>query len=79
MHFLGNVRSREYRASKRPRREVFLRGAVVKDLRLWLRFLDYAGEGMTLNLMTIRFPTNIGRSDACEHGIGGYSLITGNQ
>ncbi|MGH7955273.1 MAG: hypothetical protein ACREOZ_04860, partial [Gloeomargaritales cyanobacterium] len=32
---------------------------------------------MSLNLLTYRVPTHVFRSDACEHGIGGYSLLSG--
>jgi hypothetical protein len=47
------------------------------DLKLWLRFLEQAVNGISLNLLTFHRPTHIGRSDASEHGIGGFSATTG--
>jgi hypothetical protein len=47
------------------------------DLKLWLHFLEQAVNGMSLNLLTFRHPTHIGRSDASEHGIGSFSATTG--
>jgi hypothetical protein len=47
------------------------------DLKLWLRFLEQAVNGISLNLLTFHHPSHIGRSDASEHGIGGFSATTG--
>jgi hypothetical protein len=47
------------------------------DLGLWLRYLHQATDGISLNLITFWLLTHIGRSDACEHGIGGFSAMTG--
>jgi len=51
--------------------------AEMKDLVLWKDFLVVAHTGIDLNLLTTREPNNILRTDACEHGLGGYSLKTG--
>jgi hypothetical protein len=50
---------------------------VLKDLKLWKRFINYAAKGVSLNLLTFRLPNNIVRVDACPWGVGGYSLTTG--
>ena len=49
----------------------------MKDLVLWKDFLVVAHTGIDLKLLTTREPNNILRTDACEHGLGGYSLKTG--
>jgi hypothetical protein len=74
-HFLGRVRTAKHKASKR--RHVRLSPAVQADLTLWLSFLQAAGQGIDMNLLTFRHPTHVSRADACEHGLGGYSLVTG--
>ena len=45
----------------------------IADLHLWLKFLQQASNGINMNLLTYRQPTVEYLSDACEHGIGGYS------
>jgi len=49
----------------------------MKDVVLWKDFLAVAHTGIDLNLLTTREPNNILWTDACEHGLGGYSLKTG--
>jgi hypothetical protein len=44
---------------------------LLEDFELWKGFLD------SLNRLTFHPPSWIERSDACEHGIGGFSAITG--
>jgi hypothetical protein len=74
-HFLGRIRTAKHKASKR--RQAHLSPAVQADLSLWLSFLAAAGQGIDMNLLTFRHPTHVSRADACEHGLGGYSLVTG--
>lgn len=74
-HFLGRLRRLQQAAehggsaSPDPAQEA--------DLRLWLQFLDQAQTGLDMNLLTYRAPTHAYRSDASEHGIGGFSALTG--
>jgi hypothetical protein len=44
---------------------------LLEDFELWKGFLN------SLNWLTFHPPSWIERSDACEHGIGGFSAITG--
>jgi hypothetical protein len=44
-----------------------------KDLKLWRNLLKCAIAGVSLNLLVFRNPTHVYRSDACEHGLGGYA------
>ena len=48
-----------------------------KDLKLWISFIEKANRGIDLNLLVDRMPDWMIRTDACEHGLGGYSLTTG--
>jgi hypothetical protein len=74
-HFLGRLRSAVLRANKF--KGTRLSSEETKDLVLWKDFLVVAHTGINLNLLTTREPNNILRTDACEHGLGGYSLKTG--
>jgi hypothetical protein len=75
-HFMGRIRAAKYSASKRRHTRLSL--DVQLDLKLWLAFLASAGTGIDMNTLTFRHPTHVSRVDACEHGIGGYSLVTGH-
>jgi hypothetical protein len=46
----------------------------IKLLRLWQSFLHQAQSGIRLSLLTTRRPTNIIHTDACPHGLGGFSV-----
>jgi hypothetical protein len=74
-HFMGRIRSAKHSASKR--RHTRLSVDVQLDLALWLEFIASAGAGIDMNNLVFRHPTHVSRVDACEHGIGGYSLVTG--
>jgi hypothetical protein len=74
-HFLGRLRSAAIRADKF--KGTRLSSEETKDLVLWKDFLVVTHTGIDLNLLTTREPNNILRTDACEHGLGGYSLKTG--
>jgi len=74
-HFLGHLQSTVLRDNKF--KGTRLSSKETKDLVLWKDFLVVAHTGIGLNLLTTREPNNILRTDACEHGLGGYSLKTG--
>jgi hypothetical protein len=74
-HFLSRLRTALYAAQHRH--ETSLLAAQKADLQLWLRFLRWAYDGISLDLLSFCQPTRILRSDACVHGIGGYSLTSG--
>jgi hypothetical protein len=46
-------------------------------LQLWRKLLRKASNGINMNLLTFRRPTNITITDACMSGIGGFSVTTG--
>ena len=70
-HFLSRIRQLKTKA--RFRRQVSIPALVLADLDLWIDFLQTAHNGISMNLLTYRSPTHLYRSDACEHGLGGYS------
>ena len=47
------------------------------DLEMWIKLLDRAHEGESMNLLTCRVPTNVVIADSCPYGMGGFSLRTG--
>ena len=55
-----------------------LKPQVLADLRLWLSFLCLTIKGVVLNLVSFRAPTHVFRSDAAEHGIGGFCARSGH-
>jgi len=75
-HFLGRLRSAVIRAADKFK-GTCLSSEETRDLVLWKDFLVVAHTGIDLNLLTTREPNNILRTDACEHGLGVYSLKTG--
>ena len=74
-HFLSRLHTALF--ATQQRRWTTLRTAQQEDLRLWLRFLQSAHDGISHNLISCHKPTCLLRTDACMHGIGGYSLHTG--
>ena len=47
---------------------------VKEDIRLWVKFIDKTTtQGVSLNNVTFTEQTSTLYSDACEHGIGGYT------
>ena len=74
-HVLGRLRSAVIRADNF--KGTRLSSKETKDLVLWKDFLVVAHTGIDLNLLITREPSNILRTDACEHGLGGYPLKTG--
>ena len=74
-HFMSYLRWLLHTAHKG--RSLKLRPQVLADLRLWLAFLQLAQKGISLNLISFRIPTHVFRSDAAEHGMGGFCGISG--
>jgi len=74
-HFLGRLRSAVLRANKL--KGTRLSSEEIKDLLLWKDFQVVAHTGVDLNLLSTQEPNNLLRTNACEHGLGGYSLKTG--
>jgi hypothetical protein len=65
-----------YRAKAR-RGWTVLSSNELQDLGLQADFISLAKSGLSLNNVSYRKPTVIYRSDACEFGLGGYNLVSG--
>jgi hypothetical protein len=74
-HFLGRLRALLYSFELRRWGHRNLSPETQKDLKLWLSFLKRAAAGVSLNLLVFRPPTHVYRTDACIHGLGGYSNL----
>ena len=74
-HFINRLRHEETKAAKH--RSTKLSAESKADLALWLRFIDYAKTGISINSIIFRKPTSISITDACETGMGGYDPLTG--
>ena len=74
-HFLSRLRDAQYRAEKFTQTRLSV--AELDDLRLFKDIINTAARGIDLNLLSLRAPTEFGRTDACETGLGGYSLTSG--
>ena len=71
LHFLSRLR--QLRDQAEGRRGIKVTEAVKDDLRLFLRVINLAKTGISMNLLTFRLPTHVYRSDACPAGLGGYN------
>ena len=74
-HFLNRIRTAEMRAKVHGATRLSVE--VRRDLDYWLALLDRAKNGIDMNLLVSRLPDHIIRTDACEEGLGGFSLTTG--
>jgi hypothetical protein len=74
-HFINRIRQDEAKARKH--RSTRISTETKKDLKLWLKLIEYANDGISLNSIVFREPTSISISDACETGMGGYDPMTG--
>ena len=71
-HFLSRLREWHHR-SKNKRHPTQMSTECRLDLMLMLDFLHKAKQGVDMNIVSYRKPTNIYRSDSCPFGLGGYS------
>jgi hypothetical protein len=74
-HFIGRLRALSYSFGLNRWGHRHLSSEIQKDLKLWLSFLKRAATGVSLNLLVFRSPTHVYRTDACTHGLGGYSNL----
>ena len=76
-HFLNRLRKLTYVALSCKWGKASITANVRDDLVLCLEFLKLAKEGVSINTLVFAEPTHYYRSDACEHGLGGYSILSG--
>ena len=70
-HFINRLRRLMEHADKF--RSASITDEAKADLRLWIEFMQYASNGISINSVIFRKPTTIVLTDASEMGIGGYS------
>jgi hypothetical protein len=71
-HFLGRLRQRLH-INQSARQHLSFSKDELADLQLWTKFLHSAREGISLNSLTLRQPSQIGLSDSCPFGMGGFT------
>jgi hypothetical protein len=71
-HFLGRLRQRLH-ISQSANQHLSFSQEEMADLHLWTRFLLSARRGISLNNLTLRQPSQIGLSDSCPFGMGGFT------
>jgi hypothetical protein len=76
-YFLGDIRAAKDAAVRSKTSRCILRETVRQDLHLWKELLQYAKDGMSMDMLTTRHPNHWCRNDACARGIGGYNLRSG--
>jgi hypothetical protein len=58
-------------------KKIYLKKAILDDLELWMSILSKLHKGISMNLITFRPPDRIIWTDACEYGLGGYTIPLG--
>ena len=75
-HFLSRLR-RQLDRGKSKKHRLQLSSAELDDLHLWSIFLKAANDGISLNNIVLRTPTQLCWSDSCPLGLGGFDLNSG--
>ena len=70
-HFLSWIQCLKYTA--KFKRHCTISRLGLANIHLWLDFLSQAHKGIIMNLIAYCNLTHVYRSNACEHGLGGYS------
>jgi hypothetical protein len=71
-HFLGRLRQCLHFV-RNSQQEITLSKEEIADLSLWVHFLLNARQGISMNLLTLRRPSQGGISDSCPFGMGGFT------
>jgi hypothetical protein len=72
-HFISRLRELLWKAKASPRWKTKIPPQCINDLQLMIFFIKKAHEGVSMNQIAYRKPTQAYRSDLCPAGIGGYS------
>jgi hypothetical protein len=67
-HFMSQMR--DLHTTARRRRSIKIKYECLKDLEMFLGFLKFANNGISLNSIAFRRPTHIYRIDSCPAGLG---------
>jgi hypothetical protein len=74
-HFMNRIRAAKCRAVKYG--SIHLTLLERSQISFWKILLKRAFEGVSMNTVVTQVPDCIYRNDACEYGLGGFSLKTG--
>jgi hypothetical protein len=77
-HFLSRLRHLRIFSEKSRTQQTTISIEVKRDLNLFQKFLRWANNGISLNLISYRSPTIFLRSDASSTGLGGYNIYSGH-
>ncbi len=77
-HFLSHFRALRMVCEKTNKKVAFLPTPILDDLILFKKFLQWARNRISINLVSSHYPSRFIRTDACEYGLGGYNIYTGN-
>jgi hypothetical protein len=72
-HFLARLRHRLVKKQAGNQQITILRYEH-EDLKLWVEFLAMPNPGISMNRVTHRQPSQMGWSDSCTAGMGGFTL-----
>jgi hypothetical protein len=72
-HFLKRLRLRIL-IWRHKKQQITLSRDKTDNLKLWVKFLQQAKEGISLNCVTIQTPSKLGWSDSCPFDLGGFLL-----
>ena len=72
-HFLSRLQDRldKTKSAKNKYARIHLNPSLIKDLKLWLAFLDKAHSGINMNILVFRELNTVYRTDASEYKLGG--------
>jgi hypothetical protein len=76
-HFLSRIRHLRISSEKSRTQQTTISMEVKRDLNLFQKFLRWANNGISLNLISYRSPTIFLRSDTSSTGLGGYNIYSG--
>jgi hypothetical protein len=71
-HFLGHLCQRLH-FIRNNGQQITLNAQEIADLVLWTHFLSQARAGISMNLLTLRQPSQVRISDSCPFGMGGFT------
>jgi hypothetical protein len=72
-HFIVRL-CRRLLCKRAGNQEITISRAEREDLTLWVDFLATANAGISMNRITHRKPSQIGWSDSCTAGLGGFTI-----
>jgi hypothetical protein len=76
-HFLSHLRSLRIANEQANNKIICIMGTILDDLSLCIKFLRWAVDSISLNLISFCQLSLFYQSDACPTGLGGYNIYSG--